>query len=348
MVERLRQIQSESGALFAADSPVPVSFGNDAIALEAARSGVAICDRSHWGRLQICDSDRQNFLHNQTTNDIKSLKPGQGCDTVFVTSTARTLDLVTVYVLEDSLLVVVSPNRRQKLLQWCDRYIFFGDRVAVKDSTEQTAMFSLVGPDSAELLGKLGLELPSDGVYGTHQSVSLGEEPVRVAIGSGLALPGYTLITPAANAATLWQLLAGAGAIPLGEQVWEQLRIEQGRPMPDRELTEDYNPLEAGLWQAVSFNKGCYIGQETIARLDTYKGVKQRLLGLRLSAPALPGTPVLLGEEKIGVVTSLHPSASPPLGLAYIRTKAGGVGLQVEVDGHPAEVVEVPFLTHQQ
>ncbi len=132
----------------------------------------------------------------------------------------------------------------------------------------------------------------------------------------------------------------------MGDRVWEQLRIEQGRPIPDRELTEDYNPLEAGLWQTISFSKGCYIGQETIARLNTYKGVKQQLWGIRLQAPVESGTVVMLGDEKVGKLTSFTQTNQGSFGLAYIRTKAGGVGLKVQVGEVDGEIVDVPFLSH--
>jgi hypothetical protein len=305
-----------------------------------------LSDRCHWGRIQVTGAERQVFLHNQSTNDFNRLKPGEGCDTVFVTSTARTLDLATGYVLEDAVLVVVSPNRREKLLTWLDRYIFFGDQVTLTDVTDRTALFSLIGPASLQLLQQLGAGLLTSHPYASHFLVSLAGQEVRIAVGSGLGLEGYSLIVPAEAAAVVWQVLIEAGAEPLGDRVWEQIRVEQGRPIPDCELTEDYNPLEAGLWQAVSFNKGCYIGQETIARLDTYKGVKQQLWGLRLQGKPAPGTPITLEAEKIGILTSLTETEQGPFGLAYIRTRAGGEGLTVQVGETTAEVVSVPFLTH--
>ncbi len=313
-------------------------------AIQAARQGVALYDRTSWGRIQLTDSDRQTFLHNQSTNDFKSLKPGQGCDTVFVTSTARTIDLATAYVLEDAVLVVVSPNRREYLMKWLDRYIFFGDKVQLQDVTEQTAMFSLMGPASHELLAKLGVESLSEQPYASHQVLSLAGEDVRIAVGSGLGLDGYTVIGDGARAAAIQHLLTEAGALELRDQDWEQLRIEQGRPLPDRELTEDYNALEACLWQAISINKGCYIGQETIARLDTYKGVKQQIWGIRLNAVAEPGTAITIDDEKVGVLTSLTETEEGTLGLGYVRTKAGGAGLLVRVGNSEGVLVEVPFL----
>src|SRR6478672_1034525 len=347
MTQDLHHLQADAGATFEeiGSATVPVSFGNDSAALEAAGTGVSVCDRSHWGRIQVSDADRQTFLHNQSTNDIKGLQPGQGCDTVFVTSTARTLDLASVYVTEETLLLLVSPNRCQKLLEFLDRYIFFADRVKLTNLTTTTATFSLIGPQSDTLLDKLGAGELIGQPYGSHALFPIGDSEVRVAVGSGLATPGYTLFVAAEAAANLWQQLVHLGAVPLGDRVWEQLRIQQGRPVPDHELTEDYNPLEAGLWQTISFNKGCYIGQETIARLDTYKGVKQQLWGIRLSAPAATGTTITMGDEKIGKLTSYANSEQASLGLAYIRTKAGGEGLKVQVGDSEGEIVDLPLLT---
>ena len=348
MTESLRAIQAQLGAVFEENASVPVSFGNELAAIQAARTGVALCDRTHWGRIELSGDDRLNFLHNQSTNDFKRLKPGNGCDTVFVTSTARTIDLATAYILENAILVLVSPNRRTHLLQWLDRYIFFGDKVTLTDLTEQTSTFSLVGAESNALLKQIGIADVSNEPYASHCLVTLAGQPLRLAVGTGLALEGYTL-TMATNAApAVWKLLTEGGATPLGDRTWERLRIEQGRPAPDAELTEDYNPLEAGLWQTISFDKGCYIGQETIARLDTYKGVKQQLWGIHLHEPVAPGTIITMGEEKIGTLTSLTETEQGTIGLAYIRTKAGGAGLHVNVGATEGDVVEVPFVKRER
>ncbi|WP_017319196.1 CAF17-like 4Fe-4S cluster assembly/insertion protein YgfZ [Mastigocladopsis repens] len=318
---------------------------NDAAAIQAAQEGVAVCDRSFWGRIKVSDSDRLRFLHNQSTNDIQSLKPGQGCDTVFVNSTARTIDLVTAYILEDAVLLLVSPNRREFLIQWLDRYIFFADKVQLTDVTNETATFSLIGPKSDAVLEKLGAEAIIGQPYGTHISIPTVDGGL-VAVGSGLASPGYTFILPASDKEEVWSKILEAGAVLIGEQNWEMLRILQGRPEPDHELTEDYNPLEVGLWQTISFNKGCYIGQETIARLNTYKGVKQYLWGIHLSGAAEPESTITVGDEKVGKLTSYTKTFDGHFGLGYIRTKAGGVGLKVHVGGVEGEVVELPFVSH--
>ncbi|HEY9828082.1 MAG TPA: folate-binding protein [Stenomitos sp.] len=342
IMQALQEYQCSVGAHIEAD--IPVSFGNDRAAIAAASQSVALYDRSHWGRLRISDSDRLAFLHNQSTNNIKQLQPGQGCDTVILTSTARTLDLVSAYITDTEVLVLTSPQRRQSLLSWLDRYIFFGDKVQLTDLTDATACFSLIGPDSAGLLSQIGCtELPQQ--QGSHTLATIDGVSVRIAAGSGLCTEGYTLIAEREAALPLWQALQQAGGIPLGEQAWEQLRVCQGRPMPDAELTEDYNPLEAGLWHTVSFNKGCYIGQETIARLNTYNGVKQQLWGLELDFQPEVGAAICVGEQKIGQLTSIVPAQSGFFGLGYIKTKAGGAGLKVGIDGGEATVVDVPFLS---
>lgn len=341
----LKQLQKSAGAIFN-DAGILLDFGNEDLATEAVEGGVAICDRSHWGLLKVTGEDRLRYLHNQSTNDFERLQPGQGCDTVFVTSTARTLDLATAYVTEDAVLILVSPNRRQQLLTWLDRFIFPFDKVELTDISAQTAVFSLLGEPATDLLVKL-----ADGDLSVspreHQIINIADIPVRVAVGSGLAIPGYTLILNLDGAAIVWSKLNEAGAIAFGDRLWENLRIQQGRPVPDCELTEDYNPLEAGLWQTISFEKGCYIGQETIARLNTYKGVKQKLWGIELDRAVSPQTPITLDGSKVGVLTSYTDTASGCFGLGYVRTKAGGEGLQVQVGEAVGKLRSVPFIHHE-
>jgi folate-binding protein YgfZ len=216
------------------------------------------------------------------------------------------------------------------------------DKVELKDISDKKAIFSLIGSQSHETIKSLGINDLSLQNYGDHQTILMEEIPVKIALGSGLNSLGYTFIVDLDQAVELWSKLISLGVIPAGEQVWEYLRIHQGRPYPDAELTEDYNALEAGLWKAISFNKGCYIGQETIARLNTYKGIKQRLFGLKLSQFVEPQTPIMLEGVKIGMLTSCLDN----FGLGYIRTKAGGEGLTVNIGEATAEVVSVPFLSH--
>jgi folate-binding protein YgfZ len=315
------------------------NYSNDPESLE---SQTILIDRSDWGLLELKGADRLRFLHNQTTNAIDRLKPGQSCETIFVNSTGRTLDFVTVYATDEALLILVSPQRRQFLLELIDRYIFPFDKVEISDLTDNFGIFTLIGTQSGQYLQKIGIpENILTGVQGSHYLLS--EPALRVAPGTGLDLPGYTLIVPADGLVSVWENLIKNGVTPAEVQVWEYLRIHQGRPAVDQELTEDYNPLEAGLWRAIVFDKGCYIGQETIARLNTYKGVKQRLWGIKLSQPVAVDTPIILEDKKVGLLTSVLDN----FGLGYVKTKAGGEGLKVQIGDAEGELTALPFLSHE-
>lgn len=315
-------------------------------ALTAAMSGVAIYDSSAWGKILVGDRDRLRFLHNQSTANFEQLKPGATCDTVFVTSTARTIDLATGLILDDEVLLMVSPNRREYLFNWLDRYIFFADRVKLTDTTDRLSSFTLMGGEVDQILTQLSCQNLPDQDSQTHQIFIIADIEVRIVTGTELGLPGYRLICDRDSAELLQQKIIQLGAITLDENAWECLRIQQGRPKPDAELTEDYNPLEVGLWQTISFTKGCYIGQETIARLNTYKGVKQYLWGVKLTEPATIGTPFTIDGEKVGVLTSCIQTATGIIGLGYIRAKAGGIGLKVMVADTEAEITTIPYVTH--
>jgi len=343
---KLIEIQQATEAVFN-EQGVVTSFNNDEQALEAFNNGIAICDRSHWGLFKISGDDRLRYLHNQSTNEFEKLQPGQGCNTTFVTSTARTLDLATAYITEDTVLVLVSPNRREQLFAWLDRFIFPFDKVELEDISAEFSIISLIGESSKSLLSQETNQAINLNSLGDNDLVNIDDISVRLAFGSGLAKYGYTLIVNSEEAGKVWSSLTTAGSIPLGEDIWESIRIQQGRPIPDRELTEDYNPLEAGLWETISFEKGCYIGQETIARLNTYNGVKQKLWGIELDKATSTKTPITLEDRKIGVLTSYTETSNGSFGLGYVRTKAGGEGLKVKVGDAVGKLISVPFIDHQ-
>jgi tRNA-modifying protein YgfZ len=315
--------------------------------LQSARSGVAVYDSSDWGKILVSDRDRLRFLHNQSTADFEKRRSGEGCNTVFVTSTARTIDLATGLILDDDVLLITSPNRRKYLFDWLDKYIFFADRVKLKDVTDSLASFTLMGAESASILAKLGCPALTDLSLHSHQVHHLNGIEVRVAIGTELGLSGYRLICDRSNASALQQAIANLGVVTVDEDAWECLRIAQGRPKPDAELTEDYNPLEVGLWDTISFTKGCYIGQETIARLNTYKGVKQYLWGIKLAGSVSVGTAITVEGEKVGVLTSCSEIDGEVKGLGYVRSKVGGVGLKVILGDVEGEVIDLPFIRHE-
>ena len=337
VLEELRSVQKTQSAIV--DQDVVMTFNNNQIAYEAARSGVALYDQSHWNRIEVSDQHRLDFLHNQSTNGFKLLKPGETCDTTFLTSTARTIDLATALILDNTVQLLISPGMAPKLITFLDRFIFFSDRVKLTDISSTTTTFSLIGPTSITALQSIGILAPESG----YINAEIANTPVQIVTGTGLSIPGYRLVMAVENAAIVWKTLSEI-AVVMGDRTYQRLRIEQGRPMPGFELTDDYNPLDAGLWNTISFNKGCYIGQETIARLDTYNGVKLNLWRMKLASPVALGSVVYLDDTKIGTITSTHEfEDGTAIAIGYIRVKSGGAGLVVTVESQTTMLEDLAF-----
>lgn len=351
----LQAAQTSSGAVFDTvnGQHVAIRFGNESAEssttkLAAAFKNVALFDRSHCSLLEMRGSERLDYLHNQTTNNIKSLSPGQGCETCIVSPTARLIDLVTAYIASDSVLLLASPSDTSAALQSLNQLIAFSD-AQLTDVGKQYSVFSVVGPQSEHLLHTLGIALPSISIH-SHTHLEATDPPLRIASGTGLAIEGYTLLVPAETAGPLWTALVEGGAIPCGSTIWETLRILQGRPAVGKEISDEFNPLEAGLWHTASFTKGCYIGQETIARLDTFNGVKQQLWGLKFSSPIPAGTTIYVGEQRAGIVTSITTQTVDGCyrGLGYIRTKLGGDGLDILAANTSGKTIDLPYSTRER
>ena len=311
----------------------------------AARTGAALRDAQASFRLYMRGADHLDFLHRMTSNDFHNLQLGHGLEAVFIEQRARILDLATCYRGPDTTALILSPDSRATIPAWLDRFIF-AEALELADRTDETAMFELIGPHAVRLVAHL---LDADlAKFQDHQLL----DP-QVVDGLWLARtagPGLRAFGPPAAVEPLWQRLTAAGAHPIGAATWEILRVEQGLPLLGRELTQDYNPWEAGLDRAIHLDKGCYIGQEVIARLDTYDKVKQHLVGLRLSDAELPATgqPLRDGAREVGRITSaVHSPSLGPIALAYVRRSACAEGTALDADGAQATVVSLPFLSHE-
>lgn len=252
--------------------------------------------------------------------------------------------------MKNAVTLVVSPVTCQHITEMLNKYIFPADKVEIQDITKQTSLFVLVGPRSNQVMEGLNLGDLVGQPYGTHQHFSANGMPFTVGVGNVISEEGFSLLMTPAAAGSVWKTILSQGAIPMGSNAWEKLRVLQGRPAPQKELTNEFNVLEACLWNSISLNKGCYKGQETISRLITYDGVKQRLWGICLSAPAEPGSPITINGKKVGKVTSYASGRkeSEHFGLGYIKRQAASEGDTVIVgDNITGTVVEVPFLARQ-
>lgn len=319
-------------------------------AYTAARKGAAVMDRSAWGRVRMTGEDRIDFLHRMSTNEVRDLAPGMLRRTVLTSDIARIVAVVQAYALTDHLLLVGHLQSGSAITDHLKRYIFFRDQVSLTDVTAETGMLTLFGPEAADVLSAyLGGAATLPGA-GTFAEVALDDMPATIARTDPLDLAGYDVIVDAGAVEPLLDRFS-ASVRPMGWATYDVLRIEAGQPTQGREMGDEFNPLEAGLQPIVDFDKGCYIGQEVVARLDTYDKLRQRLVGITLARlPVSDGRlDLLVEDETIGFLTSWAESpVHGPIALGYIRTRHLAPELQVEVTDIEGRilgrVVDLPFV----
>ncbi len=335
---------------------VPASYGNWRREYEAARQAVAVRDRSPVGRVQVTGADRIDFFHRMSTNDMRNLKPGMGLANILTSSIGRIIDYIVLYVEPESLLMLTSPQNREKDVHWLRSYIFFRDKVKLQDVTAETGLLTIYGPHSEPLLrAAFGAQPFGELPMYHYLTVQLDGQEIRIARAEGLNGPAFNLLSAAEVLPQVWDQLFAVGTEhglqPFGELAYEVLRIEAGVSEAGHELAEEINPHEARLLHAVSFNKGCYIGQEVIARLDTYHKVQKYLVGLLPEGPLAPGMRLEVNGKDVGWVTSVvdSPALGRPIALGYVRTAHAEPGQRVAAveDGQCIEVqvTQLPFET---
>ena len=304
----------------------------------AATQGVGMVDRSQLGRLKVNGADAIDLLNRLSTNKLDDLKVGDVQGTVLTTNKGRIIDLLYVLRQEDHLLVITSPDTRDKVSEWIDFYTFIED-VVVEDVSEETIMLSIVGPKASNALTSLA-DVPP---YGSA-TLTIGEVDALALRTDFAGVESYDIVASAQDNNALWEALTDLNAVPVGTEALELVRIEQGIAGYDGELCEDYNPLEAGLKDFISFNKGCYIGQEVVARLNTYDKVQKHLVRLSWNGEAVPELPVALTHEgrQVGTLTSATKSLNRDghTGLGYVRKAHVQEGTQLLSEGGLEVVIE--------
>ena len=299
-------------------------------AYAAATEGCALVDRSERGKLALTGADAKDFLTGQVTNDILGLEPGTGAYAAFLTNKGKMRGDLRVLDLGDELLLDCERPVLQGLFDTI-RTTLIGRDVQLHKRTVQLAQLSLIGPRAAQVAGTQP---------GAPEHTCRRDGDTIVATTD----LGVDLFCPAERLDAVRERVIAAGAAPVDGAVAEVVRVESGRPRYGPDLDETVIPQEAGLNErAVSFTKGCYVGQETVARLF-YKGKPNRhLRGLRLSDPVAPGTPLVLGEREVGRIgSSVVSPRLGPIALALVRREAEP-GAEPAAGEATATVVTLPF-----
>ncbi len=319
--------------------------------------GCGMLDRSERGKLALIGSGAVEFLNGQVTNELSDLHPGEGCYAAFLTHKGKMLGDLRILAVGTAgttggegaaggaelapgvseLLLDTERVALQGLFDMIRRFKI-GYQVELHKRTVERGLLSLLGPDAPRIAGAETLPAVE------HANAAVEIDGVAAVVAR--TDTGVDLLCDAAATEELTRVLRDRGAAPVSEQATEILRVERGRPRYGIDLDDTVIPQEAGLNErAVSFTKGCYVGQETVARLH-YKGKPNRhLRGLRLSAPTEPGAELRLGERAVGRLTSsvLSPTHGP-IGLALVRREAEpGASISVGEHSAEAEVLELPF-----
>jgi folate-binding protein YgfZ len=297
----------------------------------ALREEAGLLDRSDRARIAVRGAEAAEFLQGQLTNDVDELEPGGGCYAALLDRKGKIrADMRVLRLDADEFLIDTEPETADVLIGHLGTYNV-GRDATVETDEEGKALLSLIGPLSAKLLGDVPLS-PEH----AHREVFVAGVGCR-AIATDL---GADLLVPAEGADLVRESLLTAGAQPIGEAAAEIARVEAGRPRVGHEISEQTMPAEAGINdRAVSFTKGCYIGQETVARLH-YKGKPNRhLRRLRSAEPLAAGDPVVAGEREVGTIgTAVISPAEGPLALAILRREAEDGATVTVGDGTEATV----------
>ena len=306
----------------------------------AMREEAGLLDRSERAKLTVAGAEAAEYLQGQLTNDIEGLGPGQGCYALLLDRKGHIqADMRVLRLATGELWLDTEPELGERVLKHLRTYSI-GRDLEIEDVSDRWAITSLVGPAAGSVAGFEGLG-PE---HAQRFKDSGGIEVLAVATGGGL-----DLITRPEQGEALRDTLLEAGAELVSEGAAEILRVEAGRPRWGHELSERVMPAEAGVVErAIAFDKGCYIGQEPVARLH-YRGRPNRTLrGLRLTAAAPEGASLTLGEREVGAVgTACVSPRHGPIALAIVRREAeSGAVLAIE-GGARAEVVELPFAEAQ-
>jgi folate-binding protein YgfZ len=303
----------------------------------ALTEGCGLLDRSERGKLALTGPGAKEFLAGQVTNDTEALTPGSGCYAAFLTPKGKMLGDLRILDRGDELLLDTERTALQALFDMIRRFKI-GYDVQLHKRTVECSLLSLIGPQATRIAGAEALADTE------HANVSVEIEGVRTVLVRTDV--GVDILCDASDHEVVSEALLSAGAQRVSEAAAEIVRVEHGRPRYGIDLDDTVIPQEAGLNErAVSFTKGCYVGQETVARLY-YKGKpNRRLRGLRLSAPAAPGAELRLVERAVGRLTSAVVSpVHGPIGLALVRREAEpGAVVSVGENGATAEVIELPF-----
>jgi len=325
----LNPIWESIGAQFRSEKDwrTPLRFAGLNKEYTAVRKGVGLMDFSFRGKIQATGNDRISFLHSILTNDIKNLESGGGCYAALLSAKGRVLMDMNVHVFSGSVLLDVEIGMEKKALELLDKHLIAED-ITLQDVTDQYAMISIQGPRSE----KLAKALFADSLHAIpeswHLNLKVGDTDAALINLSHTGEKGYDILIAKDRASKITeqvlQMGKNDGIVPVGSEASEILRIEAGILRYGIDMDDTVTLSETGLDAvAASETKGCYPGQEVVARTKTYEGLNKKMMGLLMAGESVPnsGDKICSGDQEIGRVTSAcySPHMDKGIALGYLR-----------------------------
>ena len=329
---------------------VPASYGDEFFEYAAVRErGAGLIDLSSRGRFHVTGSEAVQFLNGLITNDVKALPENEWMPAAFPNVQGRLIGSACVGRLKDGFLIDTEPATHQKVFQTIQRFTLAGD-FHVSDLTDKTSLLSIQGKQANEIVSRVlgDVNVPKSGLAQT----TWRQQELTVVRAMHTAEDSFDLIVDVENAQPLWQALIEKGAHPVGYNAFEILRIEAGVPRYGVDVDES-NVVTEALEDAVSYSKGCYIGQEIIARIKYRGHVAKKLVGIVFDRPVKldhNAKVASVDENEIGRITStaFSPHLGSTIGLGYVKYDYIAPGTELKVLSHaesvPARVTELPFV----
>ena len=327
---------------------IPVHYGDVQAEYDAARTSAVRTDRSHRTKLRLVGEDSLKFLQNILTNDVAALQPGDGTYAALLTATGKMIADFRVAVLSDSILLDTEAVCRGTAFPELDKFNL-GYDCEMEDISDQLGIVTLAGPQSPDAVHEALGDAPGrDSLYASIEIEWEGERAVAAAT-DRLGIPAIDVIVPIKALPSVWE--AFGSVPPAGRAALDILRVEAGIPRFGDDMDDTVNPMEVGLMNALDFDKGCYVGQEVVAKIESLGHVNRHWVGLKVDADLSPGPGATLFKDgkKVGQVTSAvrSPRLGACLALGYVHRKASTPGTSLEAELSearvPAVVVETPF-----
>ena len=309
---------------------------------EAAHNTAIVTDRSDLGLLKIRGQTRLDLIHRMSTQGVKNLKSGEGAATVLTTEIGRIIDRLTLYASSDTVYALTGEENADNIARYLMGYVFFNDDFHVENISDDTAIFAVYGPRAAQMLAE-NLGFPEVEIPLHHwREAEIAGVSAYLHRTEPIAGAGYYVMCTNEARDLIWQQLLDAGFVVADEPAFDFLRIASGLPRYGHELTGDYIPLEADLWSDVSFSKGCYIGQEIIARMESRGQLAKKLLRFALEHPVSDGTEIKADGKRAGTITSVGVGPEGARALGYLKTSILSEQAVLTADGAELQVLYEP------